>query len=190
MFMVAGVFDTYDGRKRRRHKQYVDVLLRNTASGEAVPYAVCWVDGRTYFIDEILNVTQIPKVRYGTWTWAREYEIRLADHTTKLTMEYYEDNQARGELSYTRWYVNALDYKDCAKTRKQVKMARIDDYGLRGLCGDPNHMLKGNESQIRFERFTKAYKDFQELYNNNDLGAFYDWLFERDRRKMQSEHLQ
>lgn len=63
-------------------------------------------------------------------------------------------------------------------------MARIDDYGLRGLCGDPSHMLKGNESQIRFERFTKAYKDFQELYNNNDLGAFYDWLFERDRRKI------
>ena len=51
-------------------------------------------------------------------------------------------------------------------------MARIDDYGLRGLCGEPGQVLKGNESQIRFERFTKAYKDFQGMYNNNYLGAF------------------
>lgn len=69
-------------------------------------------------------------------------------------------------------------------------MARIDDYGLRGLCGEPNQVLKGNESQIRFERFTKAYKDFQGMYNNNDLGAFYDWLFERDKTKIQMPNLE
>ena len=59
-------------------------------------------------------------------------------------------------------------------------MARIDDYGLRGLCGDRETMLKGDQSKIRYERFTKAYRDFQEQFNNNDLGAFYRWLFEKD----------
>lgn len=58
-------------------------------------------------------------------------------------------------------------------------MARIDDYGLRGLCGNPENTLKGDENKIRFERFSKAYKDFQDQFDNNDLGAFYDWLFER-----------
>lgn len=103
-----------NGKRRRTHKQYVDVLLRNTASGEALPYAICWIDGRTFFIDEILGTTLVPKMPFGTWIWARRYEIRLADHITTLTMEHYEDNQAIGELSYTRWWVNAYDYRDCA----------------------------------------------------------------------------
>lgn len=113
--MSIEVVHISEGQKKRTHKQYVDVLLRNTSSGEAMPYAVCWIDGRTFFIDEILGTTLVPKMPFGTWVWARRYEIRLADHITTLTMEYYEDNQARGELSYTRWWVNAYDHRDCTK---------------------------------------------------------------------------
>ena len=113
--MTDNVVHIASGKRRRTHKQYVDVLLRNTSNGEDVPYAVCWVDGRTFYIDEIINTTLIPKMPIGSWAWARRYEIRLADHVTNLTMEYYEDNQAKGELSYTRWWVDAYDYKDCAK---------------------------------------------------------------------------
>lgn len=113
--MSIDVVHISEGQKKRTHKQYVDVLLRNTSSGEAMPYAVCWIDGRTFFIDEILGVTLVPKMPLGGWAWSRQYEIRFADHATILTMEYYEDNQAKGELSYTRWWVNAYDYRDCAK---------------------------------------------------------------------------
>lgn len=113
--MTDNVVHIASGKRRRTHKQYVDVLLRNTSNGEDAPYAVRWVDGRTFYIDEIINTILIPKMPIGSWAWARRYEIRLADHVTNLTMEYYEDNQARGELSYTRWWVDAYDYKDCAK---------------------------------------------------------------------------
>ena len=120
--MTDNVVYISHGKKRRTHKQYVDVLLRNSANGEALPYAVCWVDGRIYFIDEILSQTIVPKMPLGTWAWARRYEIRLADHVTTLTVEHYPDNQAIGELSYNRWWVNAFDYRDCSKrTREEGK---------------------------------------------------------------------
>lgn len=57
-------------------------------------------------------------------------------------------------------------------------MTRLDDYGLRGLCGNPSITLKGKQNDIRYKRFTVAYDDFKALHHTNDLGAFYRWLFE------------
>ncbi len=46
-----------DGKTRRVHKQYVDVVARILAGGQVVPVTVCWVDGRCFTIDEIISTT-------------------------------------------------------------------------------------------------------------------------------------
>lgn len=46
-----------DGKTRRVHKQYVDVVARILAGGQVVPVTVCWVDGRCFTIDEIVSST-------------------------------------------------------------------------------------------------------------------------------------
>lgn len=57
-------------------------------------------------------------------------------------------------------------------------MARLDDYGLRGLCGIPGKKIKDSESKIRFVRTQKALEDWREGDNKNNLAEFYEWLFE------------
>lgn len=57
-------------------------------------------------------------------------------------------------------------------------MARLDDYGLRGLCGVPGKKIKDSESKLRFERTQKALEDWRDGENKNNLNEFYEWLFE------------
>lgn len=57
-------------------------------------------------------------------------------------------------------------------------MARLDDYGLRGLCGVSGTLLKGDEVKIRYERTKVAIADWKKESNSNNLGDFYQRLFE------------
>lgn len=56
-------------------------------------------------------------------------------------------------------------------------MARIDDYGLRGLVGgtDP---LNLRQQQDRFERTQRAMADWRAQGGQGTLGDFYEWLFQ------------
>lgn len=100
------------GREYRTHKRYVDVLVRNTVDGQQIPYAVCWVDGRTFRIDEVIEV-------HGAWpstscdeskfAWVTRYDIRMGHHETEIYQERYPDNPNQGEGAYVRWWVCEIE---------------------------------------------------------------------------------
>ena len=59
---------------RRAHKQYVDVMVMVTSSGEVRPFAVDWPDGRRFPIDEILKVSLPGPVLNGSSN--QQYAVR------------------------------------------------------------------------------------------------------------------
>ena len=92
-----------DGKTRRVHKQYVDVVARILAGGQVVPVTVCWVDGRCFTIDEIVSTTGFGLTVHG---------IRTA--TYKVRFELYLEDQARErpdglQTHVMRWWVWAFD---------------------------------------------------------------------------------
>ncbi len=66
-----------DGKTRRVHKQYVDVVARILAGGQVVPVTVCWVDGRCFTIDEIISTTGFGLTVHGIRT--ATYKVRFGD---------------------------------------------------------------------------------------------------------------
>ena len=64
-----------DGKTRRVHKQYVDVVARILAGGQVVPVTVCWVDGRCFTIDEIISTTGFGLMVHGIRT--ATYKVRF-----------------------------------------------------------------------------------------------------------------
>lgn len=89
-----------DGKTRRVHKQYVDVVARILAGGQVVPVTVCWVDGRCFTIDEIVSTTGFGLTVHGIRT--ATYKVRFGGHATEL---YLEDPDART----TRWFAGPSD---------------------------------------------------------------------------------
>ena len=114
MLSMDGTVYIVDGKPARRYKRYVDVLARHTSLGGIIPYAVCWVDGRTYFIDEILNVDDPWPDCKGHWQV--RYTIRLADHVTELHLEQAIRDKGSDEIAKERWWVMAVEYRDRLKT--------------------------------------------------------------------------
>lgn len=101
-------YRTTDGVARRVHKQYVDVVARISSSGSVLPVAVCWHDGRCFYIDEILSQSGfgINVQGYRTCT----YEIRFGAHATQLNLEHYhKDDPVHGPKDRLRWWVWAFD---------------------------------------------------------------------------------
>ena len=49
-----------DGKTRRVHKQYVDVVARILAGGQVVPVTVCWVDSTKALSASRSGVNQRP----------------------------------------------------------------------------------------------------------------------------------
>lgn len=107
--MIGGIY-IVNGKSTHRYKRYVDVLARISAEGLITPYAVCWVDGRTYYIDEIVKVGNPYPDIYGNWQ--RAYTIRLAEHETTINMEQPFMDKDSDEPSYARWWVYAIEYRD------------------------------------------------------------------------------
>lgn len=95
------------GQRAYTHRQYVDVLIRNTADGQWLPFAVCWVDGRVFYIDEIMEEHSIGIKRHGCWT--KRYDVRFGGYETQLYLDHHSDNDTLGEPAYTRWWVSAID---------------------------------------------------------------------------------
>ena len=87
-----------DGKTRRVHKQYVDVVARILAGGQVVPVTVCWVDGRCFTIDEIISTTG-----FGLM-------VRFGGHATELYLEDQTRERADGSQAHVmRWWVWAFD---------------------------------------------------------------------------------
>ena len=74
-----------------RSKRYVEVLARTDEEGRTTPVAVVWEDGRTFEIDQGLDVRQAASLKVGG-TGVR-YLVRIGHTTTYL---FHED---------PRWFV-------------------------------------------------------------------------------------
>ena len=98
-----------DGVQRRIHKEYVDVVAHFTKGGSFEPIAVCWKDGRTFPIDEIMETGVFGPPKYGKEDL--KYRIRFGDHETKLYLERREARPLSGEPETLRWWVFAFDRK-------------------------------------------------------------------------------
>lgn len=56
-------------------------------------------------------------------------------------------------------------------------MARLDDFGLRGLVMESGKMLSPGEDRKRFERTQTALEAYRkEAKHPNDIAKFYEWL--------------
>ena len=86
-----------DGVNRRVHKQYVDVVARTLADGTVIPVTVCWADGRSFYIDEILDCSGFGIDVFGCRTM--EYSVRFGGHETKLYLESATDVAVRRDVS-------------------------------------------------------------------------------------------
>ena len=97
-----------DGKTRRVHKQYVDVVARILAGGQVVPVTVCWVDGRCFTIDEIVSTTGFGLTVHGIRT--ATYKVRFGGHATELYLEDQTRERPDGSQAHLmRWWVWAFD---------------------------------------------------------------------------------
>lgn len=87
-----------DGKTRRVHKQYVDVVARILAGGQVVPVTVCWVDGRCFTIDEIISTTGFGLMVHGIRTATYKVRLRARDRVVSGG----PDARAGGRLAGTR----------------------------------------------------------------------------------------
>ena len=87
----------------RKVKHYVDVIARMRDDGLVTPLAVCWGDGSTYQVEQVLRpspVTLPPKGRDDP-VLVQEYRVRAMGHVTKLYLE--RDRSLPGMPA--QWYV-------------------------------------------------------------------------------------
>lgn len=96
-----------EGLRRRVHRENVDVIVHVRKDGSIEPVMVIWRDGRSFVIDEILEMGEFGEKVRGRKTAC--YRIRFGNHETEL---YLERREARPEVSQAeaeRWWVYAYD---------------------------------------------------------------------------------
>lgn len=96
-----------EGRRTRVHKMYVGVVVHVTDEGRVDPLVVCWPDGRTFRIDEVLYRGQPGQMQKGAKT--TRYHVRFGRHETDLFQERREGSPAIGAPETDRWWVYAED---------------------------------------------------------------------------------
>lgn len=107
---VAGVIEyrtEESGERRRVHREYVDVVARFGRDGGIDPVAVLWRDGRSFWVDEVLE-----RGAFGAETRGRRqarYRVRFGGHETDLWLERRDAVPAVGEAASLRWWVFAYD---------------------------------------------------------------------------------
>lgn len=95
------------GTRRRVHREYVDVVVRFGRDGTIEPVAVCWRDGRSFVVDEVLEAGTFGAESRGR-SQAR-YRVRFGNHETDLYLERKSAIPAIGEAASLRWWVFAYD---------------------------------------------------------------------------------
>jgi hypothetical protein len=103
-------YQLVDGVMRRVRKQYVSVMARFTDAGDIVPMAVCWPDGRTFPIDEVLEQPEGMGIDMHGIRQAR-YTIRMGGHESRLYLEHIAENERISRPESLRWWGYAIDRK-------------------------------------------------------------------------------
>ena len=94
------------------------MIARFAKDGDFEPIAVCWKDGRTFFIDEILEIGAFGPPKHGK---------------RELYLERRDGRPMTGELETLRWWVLAFDRKASASQAAGAG----EPEGLRCTTGIP-----------------------------------------------------
>ncbi|CCY05786.1 uncharacterized protein BN494_00245 [Eggerthella sp. CAG:1427] len=86
-------------------RRYVDVIARWRDDGAIVPLSVCWPDGRTFQIEQVIG-QPISNSFPGEGVRTLRYTVQIGSRKTHLYLE--QEVTAKG--STDRWYVEALPY--------------------------------------------------------------------------------
>ena len=81
-------------------KRYVDVIMRVRDDGRVIPLSVCWDDGRTFRIDEVLG-DPASNAAPSAAACTLRYTVRIGAHTTHLFLE----RDAEDADAPLRWFV-------------------------------------------------------------------------------------
>lgn len=85
-------------------KHYVDVIMRLRDDGRIVPLSVCWDDGRTFHIDQVLDAPISNAPRSANRRTLR-YTVRIGRRRTNLFLECEAGEGAPIATRALRWYV-------------------------------------------------------------------------------------
>lgn len=85
-------------------KHYVDVIMRLRDDGRIVPLSVCWDDGRTFHIDQVLDGPIANAPRSANRRTLR-YTVRIGRRRTNLFLECEAGEGAPIATRVLRWYV-------------------------------------------------------------------------------------
>ena len=85
-------------------KHYVDVIMRLRDDGRIVPLSVCWDDGRTFHIDQVLDGPIANAPRSANRRTLR-YTVRIGRRRTNLFLECETGEGAPIATRALRWYV-------------------------------------------------------------------------------------
>ena len=85
-------------------KHYVDVIMRLRDDGRIVPLSVCWDDGRTFHIDQVLDGPISNAPRSASRRTLR-YTVRIGRRRTNLFLECEAGEGAPIATRALRWYV-------------------------------------------------------------------------------------
>lgn len=85
-------------------KHYVDVIMRLRDDGRIVPLSVCWDDGRTFHIDQVLDGPIANAPRSASRRTLR-YTVRIGRRRTNLFLECEAGEGAPIATRALRWYV-------------------------------------------------------------------------------------
>ena len=90
---------TPQGQKTRR---YVDVIARWRDDGRIEPLMVCWPDGRSFQVDEVIG-SPASDTFSGAPVHTQRYTVRIGGRVTHL----YLERRAEGKGAGVRWFVEA-----------------------------------------------------------------------------------
>lgn len=96
-----------NGKKRRVSKRYVTVYACMADDGRVMPVRVCWSDGRSFPIDEVVGIVPPGPVIKGMRTAV--YTVRFGDWETELYLEQPVDDGHDEKCRRARWWVWAFD---------------------------------------------------------------------------------
>lgn len=85
-------------------KHYVDAIMRLRDDGRIVPLSVCWDDGRTFHIDQVLDGPISNAPRSANRRTLR-YTVRIGRRRTNLFLECEAGEGAPIATRALRWYV-------------------------------------------------------------------------------------
>ena len=86
--------------KGQKVRRYVDVIARWRDDGRIEPLAVCWPDGRSFQVDEVVGAP-ISDTFPGAAVHTQRYTVRIGGHTTHL----YLERRSEGKGAQLRWFV-------------------------------------------------------------------------------------